>query len=108
MNNPIRTALIGYGKAAHMHAQALKNIPENILVAVQGRDISKARIFGDQYNIAPYSDLEKMISKERLDMIVICTPHPLSSRFRSYCIVSRCSCFNRKTYCLQVLRMQML
>ena len=76
MNNPIRTALIGYGKAAHMHAQALKNIPENILVAVQGRDLSKARIFGDQYNIVPYDDLEKMISKERLDMVVICTPHP--------------------------------
>jgi len=76
MNNPIRTALIGYGKAAHMHAQALKNIPENILVAVQGRDINKAKTFGDQYNIAPYSDLEMMISKERLDMIVICTPHP--------------------------------
>src|SRR5688572_11790171 len=76
MNNPIRTALIGYGKAAHMHAQALKNIPENILVAVQGRDLNKARLFGDQYKLNAYDDLETMIASERLDMIVICTPHP--------------------------------
>ena len=101
MNNPIRTALIGYGKAAHMHAQALKNIPENILVAVQGRDINKARLFGDQYNIAPYDDLEDDDQQRAVRHDRYMHSSSLSSRFRGYCLVSWCSCFNRKTNCFK-------
>lgn len=68
--------MIGYGKAAHMHAQAIKNIPEAHLVAVQGRDAARAAGFAREYGIAAYTSLEEMFTSERIDMVVICTPHP--------------------------------
>ena len=72
----IRSAIIGYGKAAHMHAQALLNIPENKFVAVQGRNAQKAADFGSKYGVKGYTDLSEMITKEKVNVVVICTPHP--------------------------------
>ncbi|RYG03783.1 MAG: Gfo/Idh/MocA family oxidoreductase [Chitinophagaceae bacterium] len=76
MNSKLRVGLIGYGKAAHMHAQALLNIPECILVGVQGRSLEKASAFGKVYSIVGFDDPGLMIRSLRLDVIVICTPHP--------------------------------
>ena len=39
----LKTAVIGYGKVAHTHAEALATIPESEFVAVCGRDEAKAR-----------------------------------------------------------------
>lgn len=72
----IRSAIIGCGKMAHVHAQALQNIPDTELVAVQSRGMEKAKAFGDKYNVAPYTDIATMIAQEKVDMAVICTPHP--------------------------------
>jgi UDP-N-acetyl-2-amino-2-deoxyglucuronate dehydrogenase len=76
MSTSIKVALIGYGKAAFMHAQALKNISEVEFVAVQGRDLSKAKAFAASYQAKGYDRLDEMISKEKIDVVVICTPHP--------------------------------
>ena len=43
----LKTAVIGYGKVAHTHAEALASIPESEFVAVCGRDGAKARSFAD-------------------------------------------------------------
>lgn len=74
--NKLRTAIIGTGKAASMHAKALKNIDVCEFVAVHSRSIDKAKDFANSYNIKPYSDIASMISNERIDIVVICTPHP--------------------------------
>ncbi|MBC7830130.1 MAG: Gfo/Idh/MocA family oxidoreductase [Chitinophagaceae bacterium] len=76
MSTSIRTALIGYGKAAFMHAQALKNIPEVDFIAVQGRDLAKAAAFAGNYQVKAYDQLNEMITKEKIEVVVICTPHP--------------------------------
>lgn len=73
---PIRTALIGYGKVAHLHAQVLQAIPEAALVAVWGRDAAKAEAFAARYGIQPYTDLVEMIDRQRIQAAIICTPHP--------------------------------
>jgi UDP-N-acetyl-2-amino-2-deoxyglucuronate dehydrogenase len=72
----IKTALIGYGKAAFMHAEALKNIPELDFVAVQGRNLSKATAFAARYQVKGYDQLGEMINKEKIEVVIICTPHP--------------------------------
>ena len=41
----LETAVIGYGKVAHIHAEALASLPESEFVAVCGRDAGKARAF---------------------------------------------------------------
>jgi UDP-N-acetyl-2-amino-2-deoxyglucuronate dehydrogenase len=76
MSARIKTALIGYEKAAFMHAEALKNIPEVEFAAVQGRSLSKAKTFADKYGIKAYDQLSEMISKEKIEAVIICTIHP--------------------------------
>jgi len=71
-----RVALIGCGKAAFMHAEALRNIPEAQFVAVYGRNLLKATTFAAKYQVKAYDQLAEMISKEKIEVVIICTPHP--------------------------------
>ena len=75
--NRIKTGIFGCGKVGHLHAQALKNIPESNFTAVCGRDINKTRLFAEQYNVKAYTDIEEMISNAGIEAVIICTPHPL-------------------------------
>ena len=76
MSTTLNVGIIGTGKAAFMHAQALKNIREIKFSAVQGRNLQKAREFGNRYNVAGYDSVPEMVNNEKLDIVVVCTPHP--------------------------------
>jgi len=71
----LKTAVIGYGKVAHTHAEALASIPESDLVAVCGRDAAKARAFAGQYRVRPYTSVEEMVGAG-VQAVVVATPHP--------------------------------
>jgi len=73
----VRTALIGYGKVAHTHAQALRSLPESEFVAVCGRNLDRARVFAEQYHVRAYTDLAEMIRDMGVEAITVCTPHPV-------------------------------
>jgi predicted dehydrogenase len=72
----LRSAIIGCGKMAQVHAQALKNIPETELVAVQSRNAEKAAATALRFGAKPYTDVAQMIQQEKIDVAVVCTPHP--------------------------------
>ncbi|MCE5265112.1 MAG: Gfo/Idh/MocA family oxidoreductase [Deltaproteobacteria bacterium] len=72
----LRTAVVGVGKVTHLHAKALKNLKDTEFAAVYSRDISKAKMFADQYGLKPYCDIEEMIHGSSIDFVTICTPHP--------------------------------
>jgi len=72
----VKTAIVGYGKVAHMHAKALKSVSMSQFTAVCGRDINKAREFAAQYNVKAYSSVEEMAADSGAEAVVICTPHP--------------------------------
>jgi predicted dehydrogenase len=72
----LKTGIIGCGKVAHIHANALKNIPESEFTAVCGRNIEKAKIFADQYDVRAFSNISEMISKTGIEAVIIGTPHP--------------------------------
>lgn len=74
--NKLRSAIIGCGKMAQVHAQALKNIEETELVAVQSRNQEKAAATAARFGAKPYSDIAEMIQQEQVQVVVICTPHP--------------------------------
>lgn len=76
MNTILRTAIIGCGKVARLHAKALLQIPESSFTAVQSRSLQKARGFAAQYAVNAYDDIAEMITKEKIDVSIICTPHP--------------------------------
>ena len=72
----LRSAIIGCGKMAQVHAQALKNIDETELVAVQSRNAEKAAATAARFGVKAYSDIAEMIQREQVQVVVICTPHP--------------------------------
>jgi UDP-N-acetyl-2-amino-2-deoxyglucuronate dehydrogenase len=72
----IRTGIVGLGKVAHLHAQALVNLPNSDFRAVRSRSLDKATEFAGQYGVRAYDDISKMVTEEKLDLVIICTPHP--------------------------------
>ena len=74
--NPLRIAIIGPGKVAHLHAKAVLETPDTALVAVYGRTYQKAEDFANQYGIRAYSDINDMVDRENVDLCIVTTPHP--------------------------------
>lgn len=76
MPDPIRIAIIGPGKVAHLHAKAALQTPDAELVAVYGRTHQKAEDFANLYGIRAYSDVRDMVERENVDLCLVCTSHP--------------------------------
>jgi UDP-N-acetyl-2-amino-2-deoxyglucuronate dehydrogenase len=72
----LRTGLIGCGKVGHLHAAALRGLPESEFVAVCGRKPEKTQAFAKQYGVAAYTDVGEMIAQSKVEAVCICTPHP--------------------------------
>ncbi|MGE5244127.1 MAG: Gfo/Idh/MocA family protein [Betaproteobacteria bacterium] len=71
----LRTAVIGVGKVAHIHAAALGTIPESQFVAACGRDAEKTRAFAELHGVRPFTDVAGMVSAG-VEAVVVATPHP--------------------------------
>ena len=71
-----KTGIAGCGKVAHLHAKALKNLELSDFVAVWSRTPSSALRFADQYDVKAYDNLQEMVIEQKLDLVIICTPHP--------------------------------
>ena len=76
MKKAVRTAIIGTGKAAHMHAAVLQKIEQSAFTAVCSRSKEHANAFAEQYGIKGYSNVSEMISENKIEMAIVCTPHP--------------------------------
>jgi UDP-N-acetyl-2-amino-2-deoxyglucuronate dehydrogenase len=72
----IKTALVGCGKVGHLHAAALRDLPESEFVAVCARSPEKAKAFAEKYHVAAFTDVREMLAKTRAEAICVCTPHP--------------------------------
>jgi predicted dehydrogenase len=72
----LKTALVGCGKVGHLHAAALRDLPESEFVAVCARSPEKANAFAAKYGVAPFTDVSEMITKAGVEAVCICTPHP--------------------------------
>jgi UDP-N-acetyl-2-amino-2-deoxyglucuronate dehydrogenase len=77
MNKQVfKIAILGCGKVAHLHAQAIHNLPNAKLAAVWSRTINSAKEFALQYNTQAFDSIPEMIKKAGIDLAIICTPHP--------------------------------
>ncbi|MGQ9619829.1 MAG: Gfo/Idh/MocA family protein, partial [Bacteroidales bacterium] len=72
----LRTAVIGIGKVTTLHADALTGLRESLFTAVCSSKKEKADLFGSKYGVKGYTDVYEMVSREKIDVAVICTPHP--------------------------------
>lgn len=92
----IPTAIIGPGKVAHLHARGLLNCKNAEFVAICGRTSSKTDAFAAQYGVRSYRDLEEMIKAEKVEALIVCTPHPChrdavvrAARFGVHCLIEK-------------------
>ncbi len=71
-----KVGIVGLGKVAHLHAQALKEISNAEFTAGCSRSIKKAESYLSEYGAKPYDNISNMVKGEELDLVIICTPHP--------------------------------
>ncbi|MGB8490140.1 MAG: Gfo/Idh/MocA family oxidoreductase [Bacteroidales bacterium] len=76
MNEKLRSGIVGCGKVAGIHAAALTTISRSAFTAVCDNDEKRASQFASKYNVKSYTDVSEMVLKEKLDVVIICTPHP--------------------------------
>lgn len=69
-------AILGCGKVAHLHAKAVQNLSNAKLAGVWSRSEHSAKTFAAQYNVPFYTDVETLIQTEKVDLVIVCTPHP--------------------------------
>jgi UDP-N-acetyl-2-amino-2-deoxyglucuronate dehydrogenase len=72
----LKVGIIGCGKVAHLHAKALKEVPEALFSCVYSRSIDKANNFASEYGVKAYDNLDEMFAKKEAEVVIICTPHP--------------------------------
>jgi predicted dehydrogenase len=74
--SPFNIAILGCGKVAHLHAKAILNLPNARLAGVWSRSKTTAETFAAQYDVPFYNEISKLVVVEKVDLVVVCTPHP--------------------------------
>ncbi len=75
MAKRLNTAVVGTGFMGRVHLEALRRVEGVDVVAVVGRDLSRAQKLADSYGIAATTDFRKLIEDSSLDAVHICTPN---------------------------------
>ena len=76
MKEKLNTAIVGIGKVTDIHATALSRLTGSRFAAVCSSKKEKAEEFAGKYGIRGYTDVAEMVKKEKIDVVIICTPHP--------------------------------
>jgi UDP-N-acetyl-2-amino-2-deoxyglucuronate dehydrogenase len=76
MRDQLKCAVVGVGKVTDLHVNALVNLKESHFTAVCGRSRDKTENYAARYGVKAYTDVAEMVSKEKIDVVIICTPHP--------------------------------
>ncbi len=72
----LKVGIVGPGKVGHLISRALKSIDAALYLAVCGRHRGRTAAFAEQYGVSPYLDVAEMTGREKLDIVIVCTPHP--------------------------------
>lgn len=69
----LKTAVIGTGFWGKNHARVYKELAETELLAVCDIDEARASSIAKQFNVTPYTSIEKMLKKEDIEAASVCT-----------------------------------
>ena len=85
----LRTAILGCGKIADQHVQAIHRIPDCEIVAVCDREILMAGQLAERFGIAgSFGDLREMLNKTKPDVVHITTPPQGRAALARLCLES--------------------
>jgi len=74
---PLKTGIIGCGKVGDFHARVYASTPGSKFTAVCDANEERAQAFAQRYGVKAYTDVTAMCRAEKLDVVSVCTPHPL-------------------------------
>jgi UDP-N-acetyl-2-amino-2-deoxyglucuronate dehydrogenase len=77
MAEQLKTAIVGCGKVADLHAAAFINLKESRFTAVCDKDKQRSDDLAAKYGVKGYTDVAEMVVCEKIDVVSICTPHPV-------------------------------
>jgi UDP-N-acetyl-2-amino-2-deoxyglucuronate dehydrogenase len=77
MAEKLRFGIVGCGVIGPVHAEAISSLPDAQLVAVIDLVPEKAQKLADQYGATSYTQLQDMLDREQVDVVIICTPSGL-------------------------------
>ena len=80
MAPPIRFALVGCGRVAANHLDAITRLPRATVAAVCDLDGVRASKYGDQFGVPCYTNYHEMLAAERVDVVSIVTPSGMHPR----------------------------
>ena len=84
---PLRVAIIGCGKVADQHVQAIHRIPDCEIVSLCDRELLMAKQLGERFGIAEcFSDLEEMLKATAPEVVHITTPPQSHFSLASQCL----------------------
>lgn len=78
MTRTVRVGLVGCGKIARIHAQALHDLPEAEFAACCDTDEARVHTLADEHGVPDrYTDVREMLAKGDIEAVVVCAPHPV-------------------------------
>jgi len=87
MDKKVKFALIGLGRISPNHLDAIEHAPHAELVAVCDIIEDLAKETGKKYSCSYYTDIEKMLESEKIDVCCILTPSGMHAEHA--CIVAK-------------------
>ena len=86
MRISMRIGIVGCGGIASVHAGCIHQMKDQELIAFADVKLERAETFKNQYGGNAYDSLEKMIEKEDIEVLHICTPHYLHVSMAVYAL----------------------
>ncbi|HYB02741.1 MAG TPA: Gfo/Idh/MocA family oxidoreductase [Ktedonobacteraceae bacterium] len=77
MPEKLRFSILGCGVIGPVHAEAIASLPDAELISVVDIHPEKAQRLAGQYGATPYTQLQHMLDKEPVDVVIICAPSGL-------------------------------
>ncbi|TWT28432.1 Gfo/Idh/MocA family oxidoreductase [Planomicrobium sp. CPCC 101110] len=74
-------AIVGCGAIALQHIETITELPGAKLSALYSRNTDKANEWGQKYQVKSYSDYDRLLADESIDVVVILTPSGTHAEF---------------------------
>jgi predicted dehydrogenase len=95
----LRIAIVGCGKVADQHVQAIHRIPSCKIVALCDRELLLAKQLGERFGIAAcFSELSKMLETAHPDVVHISTPPQSHYSLANQCLESGINVYLEKPF----------
>jgi predicted dehydrogenase len=95
----LRIAIVGCGKVADQHVQAIHRIPDCRIVSLCDRELLMAKQLGERLGIEEcFSDLQEMMQSAAPDVVHITTPPQSHLSLARQCLESGCHVYLEKPF----------